>query len=116
MDYHITCTCGKTLRVHDGMAGSAAPCLCGRMVAVPSLSVLRGEAIAESRLPSGSAPGAPGDLPRDRSEPAPVVIAAHVPSVTGPPQAPAEILPPAAAKLQVDRGISLGRQTQVMAA
>src|SRR5215510_10649871 len=115
MDYQVTCVCGKALTVNEGMAGSAAHCPCGRRVAVPSLSALRGEAIAELPLSPASVPADTGEnLPSGLSEPAQVASGAHRPSTPALP--PAEILPPTSAKLQIDSGISLGRPAQVMAA
>ena len=65
MDYQVACACHKIHRVTTGDAGTSLTCSCGRMVEVPSLTVLRREAgeiggspelILESMLRDGDLP------------------------------------------------------------
>src|SRR5262245_46365370 len=41
MEYHVKCDCGDAVTVSEAAAGTTVSCTCGRMVAVPSLRVLR---------------------------------------------------------------------------
>jgi hypothetical protein len=51
MAHLLNCECGRQLTVSAGEAGTTVPCVCGRAVAVPSFSHLRG-------LPEAAAPAA----------------------------------------------------------
>src|SRR5688572_6494073 len=52
MKYQVACSCGNVLPISEGQAGSSIPCICGRMVCVPSLRVLCSEAITENAPPA----------------------------------------------------------------
>jgi len=62
MKYLVACECGNQLAVTEGMAGSTAPCPCGRSVAVPSLRTLRqhqavGDSFENAPAGAGAADG-----------------------------------------------------------
>ena len=44
MDYVLRCSCGSSLKVSDGAAGTSISCTCGKTVPVPSLAELRSQA------------------------------------------------------------------------
>jgi hypothetical protein len=70
MDFSISCDCGRSLVVSEGLAGASATCECGGRVKVPSLKELRSNAglAAVPIAPEDQIAGmlADGQLPGDK--------------------------------------------------
>src|SRR5262245_7870777 len=91
MRYQVACACGQTRWVDGVAAGTSIPCACGRMVAVPSLRTLRGQA---------APPSAPPDTSPPANDPAPSAAGS---ASNARPVPPAEVIGPAPANARFDR-------------